>query len=60
MKGNSRKPVRLKTVRHADQIRVVDNGHIVQKGTHAELAAQDGIYRNFVEGRREAASWKIA
>ena len=39
---------------------VVDNGHIVQRGTHAELAAQDGIYRTFVEGRQEAASWKIA
>ncbi len=51
---------RLKTVRHADQILVVDNGHIVQRGTHAELAAQDGIYKTFVEGRQEAASWKIA
>jgi len=51
---------RLKTVRHADQILVVDNGHIVQRGSHAELAAQDGIYKTFVEGRQEAASWKIA
>jgi len=42
------------------EILVVDNGHIVQRGTHAELAAQDGIYRTFVEGRQEAASWKIA
>ena len=30
------------------------------KGTHADLIAQDGIYRTFVEGRQEAASWKIA
>jgi ATP-binding cassette subfamily B protein len=51
---------RLKTVRHADQIFVVDNGQIAQKGTHDELIAQDGIYKNFVEGRQEAASWKIA
>ena len=51
---------RLKTVRHADQILVVDNGHIVQRGSHAELMVQDGIYKTFVEGRQEAASWKIA
>ena len=51
---------RLQTVRHADQIFVVDNGRIVQHGTHQELIAKDGIYKSFVEGRREAASWKIA
>ncbi len=50
---------RLKTVRHADQIFVIDNGQISQKGTHEELLAQEGIYKNFVEGRQEAASWKI-
>ena len=51
---------RLKTVRHADQIFVVDNGRIVQHGTHQELITKDGIYKSFVEGRQEAASWKIA
>lgn len=51
---------RLKTVRHADQIFVVDNGRIVQRGTHEQLIAKDGIYRTFVEGRQEAATWKIA
>jgi len=51
---------RLKTVRHADQIFVVDNGRIVQHGTHGELIAEEGIYKTFVEGRQEAASWKIA
>ena len=51
---------RLKTVRHADQIFVVDNGHIAQRGTHDELIKKDGIYKSFVEGRQEAASWKIA
>ncbi|MBE7004670.1 MAG: ABC transporter ATP-binding protein [Ruminococcaceae bacterium] len=50
---------RLKTVRHADQIFVIDNGHIAEKGTHEELMKQDGIYKTFVEGRREAASWKL-
>ena len=51
---------RLKTVRHADQIFVVDNGKIVQHGTHRELIRETGIYKTFVEGRQEAASWKIA
>lgn len=51
---------RLKTVRNADQIFVIDNGRIAQRGTHEELLRQDGIYKRFVEGRREAASWKIA
>ena len=51
---------RLKTVRNADRIFVIDNGRISQKGTHEELLKQEGIYKSFVEGRQEAASWKIA
>ena len=51
---------RLKTVRNADQILVVDKGRIVQKGKHNELMKQDGIYRNFVSGRKQAVSWKIS
>ncbi len=51
---------RLKTVRNADQIIVVDKGKIVQKGTHDELMKEDGIYKNFVSGRKKAVSWKIA
>ena len=50
---------RLKTIRHADQILVVDKGRIVQRGTHDELAAQEGIYRRFIAGREEAADWKL-
>ena len=50
---------RLKTVRHADQILVIDSGKIAQQGTHDTLMKQDGIYRNFVESRREAASWRL-
>ena len=50
---------RLKTVERADQIIVVDHGKIVQQGTHTELMEQDGIYRNFIGERREAASWKV-
>ena len=51
---------RLKTVRHADQILVLNNGHIVQKGTHEELASEDGLYREFLHAREKAASWKLA
>ena len=51
---------RLKTVRNADQILVVDKGKIVQKGKHDELIKEDGIYRKFVMGRKQAVSWKIA
>ena len=50
----------LKTVRHADQIVVIDKGKIVQQGRHVELMKQDGIYKNFVSGRKLAVSWKIA
>ena len=50
---------RLKTVEHADQILVVDHGKIVQQGTHEKLMEEDGIYRNFISERREAASWKV-
>ena len=50
---------RLKTVRHADQILVVDKGQIIQRGTHNVLMAQDGIYRHFISGREQAVGWKL-
>lgn len=50
---------RLKTVRNADQILVVDDGKIVQQGRHEELIGQQGIYHDFVLGRKEAIGWKL-
>ena len=50
---------RLKTVRNADHIFVVDKGRIVQQGKHEELIRQDGIYKNFVSEREQAVSWKL-
>ncbi len=50
---------RLKTVRHADQILVVDKGKIVQRGRHEELMQEEGIYRRFVNARETAAGWKL-
>lgn len=50
---------RLKTVRNADNILVVDNGQIVQQGKHSELIHQEGIYADFVLGRKETIGWKL-
>ena len=50
---------RLKTVRHADQILVLDGGRIVQRGTHDELMAEGGIYEDFVRMREKALGWKV-
>ena len=50
---------RLKTVRGADQILVLDQGSVVQKGTHDELIHQAGIYRDFVSERTESSRWTL-
>lgn len=51
---------RLSTIRDADQILVVDNGKIVEKGVHAELIQQKGIYQKFWNIRQKARNWKLA
>ena len=50
---------RLKTVEYADQILVIDHGKIAEQGTHESLMKYDGIYKDFIGERREAASWKV-
>ena len=50
---------RLKTVRRADQILVLDNGAIVQRGTHEELIGAPGLDADFVLGRKKTEVWKL-
>lgn len=50
---------RLKTVRNADRILVIDDGKIVQQGRHEDLIRQKGMYADFVLGRKEAIGWKL-
>lgn len=50
---------RLSTVRNADQILVIDDGRLVQKGTHEELIRKAGTYRELWERRMTARGWKI-
>ena len=50
---------RLATIEHADQILVVDDGRIAEKGTHSELISQDGVYKRFIQIREQAEGWRI-
>ena len=50
---------RLKTVRNADQILVLNGGKITQQGTHEQLASQQGLYADFLHARQDAADWKL-
>ncbi len=50
---------RLNTIQNANQILVINNGQIVQKGTHEELLEQPGIYHDFVNIRKNATGWSL-
>ena len=50
---------RLATIRNADQILVVEEGRIAEKGTHDELIRENGLYRRFTEIREKAEGWRI-
>lgn len=49
----------MKTVRNADQIIELDNPHIVQRSTHAELIRQKGLYADFVRTKQVVIGWKL-
>jgi ATP-binding cassette subfamily B protein len=51
---------RLSTITGADQILVVDDGKIVQRGTHEDLSKTDGLYRSMWETYSRSREWTIA
>lgn len=51
---------RLSTTITADQILVLDDGHIAESGTHEELLSLNGRYTNFWNERRRAEGWRLA
>jgi ATP-binding cassette subfamily B protein len=48
---------RLNTIRHADEILVIEEGKIVQQGKHDELMSKDGVYQKFVRAREGGRGW---
>ena len=50
---------RLSTIKNADEICVLHEGRIVERGTHDELMARGGLYRRFTEIRERAELWQL-
>lgn len=50
---------KLSTIQSADQILVLDEGRIVERGGHADVLAQDGLYARLWSHRARAAGWQI-
>jgi ATP-binding cassette subfamily B protein IrtB len=50
---------RLSTIQNADEILVIDEGKIVERGTHNQLIREKGLYDDFWQRRMKAKSWKI-
>ncbi|KXU36527.1 hypothetical protein AXK11_04015 [Cephaloticoccus primus] len=50
---------RLKNVRHADQILVLEKGRLVEHGTHAELLEQGGLYSRLWAAQQNTPHWQL-
>lgn len=50
---------RLKTIRNADQILVLKDGEIVERGNHEELIKNNGLYSDLINAKAKAESWKL-
>ena len=50
---------RMRTVAGADHIVVLENGHVAEQGTPAELMERGGLYRRMVELQSESAQWRL-
>ena len=50
---------RLKTIRNADQILVLKDGEIVERGSHEELIKNNGLYSDLINAKAKAESWKL-
>ncbi|MDD4843135.1 MAG: ABC transporter ATP-binding protein [Anaerotignum sp.] len=48
---------RLNTIRNADEILVISDGRIAEKGTHTQLLQKQGIYHAFVQTRENSKGW---
>lgn len=51
---------RLKTIRNADQILVLKDGEIVERGNHEELIKNSGLYSDLINAKSKAESWKLS
>ena len=50
---------RLKTIRNADQILVLNQGNIVERGDHETLMAYGGLYKELIKAKKVSESWKL-
>ena len=50
---------RMRTVAGADHIVVLENGHVAEQGTPAELMGKGGLYRRMVELQSHSAQWQL-
>lgn len=50
---------RLATIRHADQIIVLDGGRVAERGAHEQLMAAKGLYRRHWDLQHEAEDWRL-